>query len=70
MRVGEIQQFCQLQKESQGSMWAATSCLPSQARRETGCTIADFAGSEKIQSVYWAEVLHASRKPKLMDRTM
>jgi magnesium chelatase family protein len=75
MRAGEIRQFCKLQNEGQRLMRSAMMqlnlsawayhCILKLAR-----TIADLAGSEEIQSVYLVEVLHASRKPKLMDRTM
>ena len=69
MRVGEIRQFCKLPEEGQSLMRAAMSQLNLSARAyhrilKLACTIADLAGSEKIQSAHLAEALQY--RPKLM----
>ena len=70
MRVGEIRQFCKLPDEGQSLMRAAMTRLNLSARAyhrilKLARTIADLAGSEEIQSVYLAEVLHAHLHLKL-----
>jgi magnesium chelatase family protein len=69
MRVGEIRQFCKLQKEGQSLMRAAMTQLNLSARAyhrilKLARTIADLAGCEEIQSVHLAEALQY--RPKLM----
>ncbi|NWG08416.1 MAG: YifB family Mg chelatase-like AAA ATPase [Chloroflexi bacterium] len=67
MRVGEIRQFCRLQDEGQSLMRAAMSQLNLSARAyhrilKLARTIADLAGSEKIQSAHLAEALQYRSK--------
>jgi magnesium chelatase family protein len=69
MRVGEIRRFCKLPEEGQSLMRAAMSQLNLSARAyhrilKLARTIADLAGSEKIQSVHLAEALQY--RPKIM----
>ena len=69
MCVGEIRQFCKLQDEGQSLMRAAMTQLNLSARAyhrilKLVRTIADLAGSEKIQSAYLAEVLQY--RPNIM----
>ena len=70
MHVGEIRQFCKLQDEGQSLMRAAMKQLNLSARAyhripKLARTIADLVGSEKIQSSYLAEALHASQPPEV-----
>jgi magnesium chelatase family protein len=69
MRVGEVRQYCQLQAEGQSLMRSAMSQLNLSARAyhrilKLSRTIADFAGSEEIQSVHLAESLQY--RPKII----
>ena len=69
MRIGVIRQFCQLQPEGQSLMRSAMSQLNLSARAyhrilKLSRTIADLAGSEKIQSTHLAEALQY--RPKLI----
>jgi len=69
MRIGEIRQFCQLQDEGQSLMRSVMSQLQLSARAyhrilKLARTIADLAGSEKIQSTHLAEALQY--RPKIM----
>jgi magnesium chelatase family protein len=69
IRVGEVRQFCPLQAESQSLMRSAMSQLNLSARAyhrilKLSRTIADLAGSEKIQSTHLAEALQY--RPKIM----
>ena len=69
MRVGEIRQFCKLQDEGQSLTRAAMRRLNLSARTyhhilKLARTIADLAGSEKIQSAHLAEALQY--RPKLL----
>jgi len=72
MRVGEIQQFCKLQDESQSLMRTAMSQLNLSARAylripKLARTIADLAGCDEIQSAHLAEALDASRSSEVDD---
>jgi magnesium chelatase family protein len=69
MRVGEIRKYCKLPEDGQSLMRAAMSQLNLSARAyhrilKLARTIADLAGSDKIQSVHLAEALQY--RPKLM----
>ncbi len=69
MRIGEVRQFCSLQPEGQSLMRAAMSQLNLSARAyhrilKLSRTIADLAGSEKIQSPHLAEALQY--RPKII----
>jgi magnesium chelatase family protein len=69
MRVAEIRQFCKLQDEGQNLIRAAMSQTQLVSKSlssypETGADFADLAGSEEIQSIHLAEVLHL-RSPKI-----
>jgi magnesium chelatase family protein len=67
--VWKIRQFCRLQAEGQSLRWAAMTQFNLSARvyhciLKLARTIADLAGSEKIQSVQLAEALQY--RPKLL----
>jgi len=73
MRVGETRQYRDLQEEGQCLMRAAMRQMNLSARAyhrilKPAWTIADFAGSEEIQSAHLAEALQY--RPKLMHSTM
>jgi len=66
MRLGEIRQFRKLQDEGQSLMQAAMGQLNLSACTyhpifKLACAIADFVGSEDIQSSHLAEVLRYDR---------
>lgn len=69
MRVGEIRQYCRVGDEGQRLMRLAMTQLDLSTRAyhrilKLSRTIADLAGSEKIQSMHLAEAL--LYRPKLM----